>query len=271
MSGLKILTIFQLEGCHTTEEKVAIRSNLMKKRNKYILFFSALFCIPIIVFVCFPFNMLSWVTLIIGLIIVAVLYVSISKYSGNISTQTKTDFLFENSDFSLYLRAFEKDLYYPNCFSTSKNTFSEYHFTKILSKWFLCAAIGMTEEIDAPIGAIRVYVNDETWKEDVKELMNKANLIFILISSRPSCIWEIESTNDLLSKTIFIIDDPVDYVLVQEAVKNKVKLPDIPNLTTSNYCYFLIFNGEKFVYYNYENTKKGYKNMISTIFGTVFN
>ena len=171
--------------------------------------------------------------------------------------------LSETNTFVLYLRGFEKDNYsdkFRLSFTKPKG-FSEYNFTKIVSKKYLCAAIGMTIELDAPLGAKRIYVDDNTWKNNVMDLIDKAKIVFILVNNRPSCLWEIESSAGYLDKTVFIVDNPVKYVLVQEEVKEIIHFPVIPSLSMSNRFFYLKNRNGIFEYHEYNNTRKGYQKL----------
>lgn len=61
-------------------------------------------------------------------------------------------------------------------------------------------AVGMTKETYSPVGADRVYLDDSTWKDDVRELMIAAEKIVILVNDKENCIWEIEQTYNLKEK-----------------------------------------------------------------------
>ena len=145
---------------------------------------------------------------------------NLDRLLGNLSLADKTTFLSKSKDFVLYLRGFETDDYASESKQYKKlkgrSRFSEYYFTKVLqSKAFVCA-VGMTKEVDAPIGAQRVYLNDETWQEDVLDLMRSAKEIYILVNDRPSCIWEINQSLTMLDKTIFLVDEREKYSKVRQ-------------------------------------------------------
>ena len=137
---------------------------------------------------------------------------NLDRLMGNLSLADKTSFLSASKDYVLYLRDFETDDYSPEKkqykkLTKSSSRFSEYYFTKVLQSKETVCAVGMTKEVDAPIGAQRVYLNDETWQEDVWDLMRSAKEIYILVNDRPSCIWEISQSLGMLDKTIFLVDE----------------------------------------------------------------
>ena len=65
-------------------------------------------------------------------------------------------------------------------------------------------AVGMTKELNSPIGAERIYLNDAEWESEVMDLMTKASLIVILLNDSQSCIWEICKSNQFKNKVVFI-------------------------------------------------------------------
>lgn len=171
------------------------------------------------------------------IICVLILYLfgqkGLKKLLGNVSSLNKESFLNKYSRFALFLRGFENDNYEKDPFAlTISKNFSEYNFVKELKQYIPVCAIGMTKESDAPLGAQRIYVSDETWKSDVLELMNRSNLIFILLNDRPSCIWEIEQSHDVMYKTCFIINDIDKYNSVRNRLIGKIDFPDVSKMKT---------------------------------------
>lgn len=185
-----------------------------------------------------------------------------------ISTFNKEKYIRRNPSFALYLRAFEKDLYSePNY---NYNSFYEYDFIKAIKKYIPVCAIGMTKEVFAPLGATRIYVSDTTWQSEVKELMNDASVVFVLINDRPSCIWEIEQSLSILQKTVFIIDSWSQYSSIRNKFLGRIAFPDedeIPIRTP--FC--IHFNDSynkspNYKIYNFSYTLKSYKKLIRIIF-----
>lgn len=277
----------QLRDINTTEKRIAYRRQIYRKRINAIF---AVASVPIIILVFCWITMMSitatteeiwdiknWLEmsyfLLLTIIIIAgplVLYMYF-QYKGNISYFNKKAFLEENKVFALYLRGFENDDYSNKwgLVKKGRKQFSEYLFTKILSKYCVCSAIGMTKELDAPLGAKRIYVDDETWKDVVAELMEKSDKIYILINNRPSCIWEIESAVQYIEKVVMIIDDPIKYVLVQEAVKDTIDLPHIQDLTMNNRYYFLQYKDGVFEDYKYHNSRDGYNEIVRITYSDI--
>lgn len=152
-----------------------------------------------------------------------------TKAVGKISTLSKHDFLTRHQRYALYLRAFESDNYNHEPVLTEGvlGKFSEYEFTSIISQNIPICAVGMTKEIDCPRGAIRVYLNDENWKDDVLELMSKSQSIYIYVDDRKSCIWEIEQSMSMLEKITFIVDDVHKYNNAISQLNRKLELPKL--------------------------------------------
>ena len=68
--------------------------------------------------------------------------------------------------------------------------------------------------------------------------------------------------NSCSSKVVLIIDDPVKYVLVQEAIKGTVVLPQIYDMTMSNRYFFLLYKDGIFECHKYKNSRKGYNEIV---------
>lgn len=270
----------QLRDIDTTEKRIIYRKQIYRKRLKSIL---VVVSVLIIILIYIWIGIMSvqsqtddntsikmWLVRLCYLFLSVLIFAGpltlfmYIQYRGNMSYFDKKAFFEKNRVFTLYLRGFENDNYSGKwgIYKTKNRQFSEYLFTKILSKHCICAAIGMTKELDAPLGAKRIYVDDETWKGDVAELMEKSHQIYILINNRPSCIWEIEAAVKYIEKVVLIIDDPVKYVLVQEAIKGTVVLPQIYDMTMSNRYFFLLYKDGIFECHKYKNSRKGYNEIV---------
>lgn len=83
-------------------------------------------------------------------------------------------------------------------------------------------SVGMTKELESPHGCHRVYLDDETWKEDVSLLISKAELIFIHLHYSESCIWEIlQSAKNHSGKTVYLIDSMLVYKRISEKLQEE--------------------------------------------------
>ena len=181
-----------------------------------------------------PRNFLWVLTLPLFLYVYLISSKKLDGLMGNLSLSDKTSFLSANKDYVRYLRGFETDDYaseskqYKNRKGSSR--FSEYYFTKVLQSKETVCAVGMTKEVDAPIGAQRVYLDDETWQEDVRDLMRSAKEIYILVNDRPSCIWEINQSLGMLDKTIFLVDEREKYNKVRQlGHEHGIAFPEMPH------------------------------------------
>ncbi len=148
---------------------------------------------------------------------------------GRLSHTRKEEILQAQEPYVLFLRSFEKDDYTPEMLIRKDMkrfpVFSEYHFTRHLTLYRKVYAVGMTQEIEAPPGAERVYLSDNNWKEDVRELMEHAACIFILVDARKSCIWEIKQSSDMFRKTIYIIDDLETFKEASAKLQSSISFP----------------------------------------------
>ena len=140
--------------------------------------------------------------------------------------------------FVLYLRGFRHDSY-------AKDSYSEVRTYKALfSEQILCEylnipmyAVGMNKELWQPKGAMRVYIDDDNWMDEVKNLMGKSLMNVILVNDRSSCIWEIEQSCSQLNKTIFVVDD-VDVYKRAKAGITVLELPEVDLKKYWNGFYF---------------------------------
>ena len=202
------------------------------------------------------------------------------KLKGNVSSYSKEEYLEKHSSFALFLRGFNDDVYGADALDVhSKDKFSEVLFMKNLEKYKPTCAIGMTKEADAPFGATRVYVSDESWKEDVHELMEKASLVFILLNDRPSCIWEIEQSESILFKTCFIVEDINKYNSIRAKLTGKISFPDTASMNVDIPFGLRLLdtpvasdsnnNSEEervsHIAYSFENTEEGYNDLLDSL------
>ena len=259
---------------HNTEEALVYRKRLKLIRT---IFYAVFISIYILVVFWINFggreidsNTLFSSFLAIFLGIIMLIYFlrqqkNYEKFVGNISTLSKKEYLTLYKHFAIFLRAFEDDDYADEELLFKRKSFkkfSEYKFMEIAQTKMPTCAIGMTKETDSPCGATRVYVDDTSWKDDVRELMDKADAIYILVNDRPSCIWEIEQCIDMLEKTYFIIDDKENYENVRKSTEYLNLFPEIP-LHLSNVPHiYLRFYKCLFIFEPFENTGDNYANIL---------
>ena len=220
----------QIENSNSVENSLELRRKL-KNRRAFLSIGLIVILLAIVVIIAVMTDNEESIGSSIGIILGYVLIKGVvARLRGNVQASNKEDYLKDHQRFVLYLRAFESDYY-----STDPNSYSfEYGFAKTISKKLdtnICA-IGMTKEVDAPRGATRVYVSDESWQADVKELMQKASMIFILMSDRQSCIWEIAQSVDMLHKTCFLIDNEHKYENIRKELRPTITFPEYGELSS---------------------------------------
>ena len=230
----------KLQNSTNVDESVSIRQKMKWIRNISLVGFLLLYLVIGPIVVALMSNMtwsqywLSGSTPAFGILIYNIWQAFRQKDENNplspISTKRKEDVLKASKPFILYLRGFENDNYASKFKIESHGkyiSFSEYHLVKEMKNRIPVYAVGMTMETYSPVGADRVYLDDSTWKEDVRELMIAADKIVILVDDKENCIWEIEQTYDLKDKTIFIVNDYYKYLMASFKLENKYDLPRI--------------------------------------------
>ena len=240
----------RIESSSDNEERVALRKRIKLLRTYSVVASISLFVISIILFLAKERSASAFG--ISCVIAVAAIYNSFqywtmqlkeNKMLGNISSLSKESFLKENKRFVLYLRGFNNDNYAheKHIYELfSKEEFSEYFFFMKTQEHIPVCAVGMTKEFDSPFGAQRIYLDDNTWRKDVKDLMEKASRIYILVNDRESCIWEIKQSSEFLGKT-------GDLVFPE--------LNDLPDKKTN---YFLRFVKNEYVVDTFHNDEQDY-------------
>lgn len=188
------------------------------------------------------------------------------RIQGNISTSDLQSFNYVNSKYSLFLRGFDNDDYrkideLENPKTEKYDRLSEYWFFKLLSKKYNLpvVSVGMTKELDSPLGTKRIYLDDTEWRTGVRTLMENADKIIILVNDRESCIWEISQTATFLNKTIYIADNAEKYNIAREKVSEIIDLP--PLQLTNDKCAVIPYGTATEVQY-FDNSRMGYSEML---------
>lgn len=247
----------KLQNSTNVDESVSIRRKMKWIRNISLVGFLLLYLVigPIVVAhmsnVTWSQYWLSGSTPAFGILIYSIWQAFRQKDENNplspISTKRKENVLKANKPFILYLRGFENDDYASKFKIESYGkyiSFSEYHLVKEIKKRIPVYAVGMTMETYSPVGADRVYLDDSTWKEDVRELMIAADKIVILVNDKENCVWEIEQTYDLKDKTIFIVNDYYKYLMVRFKLGKKYDLPIIEDEQYDNSPFYFSINDD---------------------------
>lgn len=218
----------KIKNSNSVEESLKARKSLRRFRRVWSLVLIIIFSI-----IVFEIEMKANVSPntisrnVAMIIVFAIVGGGWTRLRGNVQANSKDEYLAQHKEkgYALYLRAFESDFYSKN----PKDFSFESNLVKAIEVHKDVCAIGMTKELDAPYGATRVYVSDESWKQDVKMLMQNADVIFILMNERQSCIWEIAQSADMLSKTCFIIDNESRYEKIKGELSN-IHFPSIDQL-----------------------------------------
>ena len=273
----------KIKNASTIDEAVKYRKRLYLLRWGFSIFFVVIYVVPPIYL---NPNLDFWANgygkYTIGAIFVYLISQNgFKELRGNISLLTKERFLDKYNSYALYLRGFNDDVYGVAVSTVEKDRFSENCFIEELESYMPACAVGMTKEMDAPYGAERVYVSDDTWKEDVLDLMMNSNKIFVLLNDRPSCIWEIEQCAEVLDKTCFLVEDIEKYNVVRSALAGIIDFPEV-SATEVKVPFVLKVNDasdvndcetnmdkttrKKFCVINFENSDRGYKRLLSILF-----
>lgn len=112
--------------------------------------------------------------------------------------------------FVLYLRSFIDDNTTKKRISFFSDVRSEEEvLVSVLSDIAPVYAIGDPKDKKMPLGASRIYVDDEHWKSTVSDLMNRAVVVVLRLGKTDSFWWEVETVvkNISLEKVMFIVPE----------------------------------------------------------------
>lgn len=147
---------------------------------------------------------------------------------GNISTAEPSDIIGSGIAYALYLRAFEAD--------KRRSVFKEEDLAQALYyQGILMAAVGLPEEVDAPGGAVRIYVGNATWQEEVRLMLDYASYVFLRICNTESCLWEVGQALTSQADLYIIVDNLEEYHIVREI---HPQLPAIAELKPDKYVIY---------------------------------
>lgn len=206
----------------------------------------------------------------------------LSSLSLPMNFMTMKKFMSKERIFILYLRGFVTDDYSPKLEriaemvsdaepwkskigKTSENPndlpLSEKNLAKAWKKCpFICYevfSVGRPEELESPEGTKRIYLNNESWEEDVKTLMKLAKYILVCIHPNDNCIWEIRQCNTLFpEKTIYYIDNVANLDIIRDKMGEELPACLKSQEITHNHMMVYQKNGETFVK-PYSNTDIG--------------
>ena len=151
---------------------------------------------------------------------------SLFNDDGNISVYNPLMVVELHKPYALYLRGFDRD-------GVSKSFSEETIVNDLLEQKIYTFAVGLPEEVDAPEGALRVYVNNSTWQRDVLILMKYSSCLLVRVRNTDSCIWELEQALTMLNKINIIVDNLDEYNAIRQ---NHSILPQIDELPEHGYA-----------------------------------
>ena len=165
-------------------------------------------------------NLLKYVwAIVLAIPALETLYALLFERTGNLSLFEATDVVGKCNIYALYLRAFKAD--------QRRVIFKEEDLVRsLLQQHVVTFAVGLPEEIDSSPGALRVYINNDTWQEEVRMLMDSASYLFLRICYTDPCVWEVQQALSLSKELYIIIDNAEDYSKVLN------KCPGLPQNVT---------------------------------------
>lgn len=202
-----------------------------------------------------------------------------SSFSGyaiikGLPVSCKRPYDITDSHFILYLRGFAYDNYSATEKELNKNvkdyiTFSEGHFMFILQQYLPVYTVGMTKELHSPLGAKRIYLNDNEWQNDIQDLIERATLVVILLNDSSSCILEIEKCVPYKNKTVFISDNDYKLIGIRREL-NRLHIHTFPlGIKEKTIAYKPAFDN-RYKIIEYQNNENNYAQAIRTIMFDIF-
>ena len=148
---------------------------------------------------------------------------------GNIATMESSQIIGKGYIYALYLRAFKSDI--------KRGPFREINLVSSIEQKLnmFTIAVGLPEEVDASLGAYRVYISNDNWQEEVRLLINDATCIFIRICYTENCIWELKEALSTLKEIFIIIDNEEEFEMVREQCP---ELPKQINIKDNSYVIY---------------------------------
>ena len=226
------------------EQATQIRRRLLKLRTISLRTLIALLLVGY-VWVVWEYPDVGLYFLVVFVVCSVIIYTQIvhekskSRLYGNLSYTMAEDFLKKEEDYTLYLRGFDDDVPFKKTNYAPASKLNEALFAEAIEYGLNVPmyALGMTKEIDSPVGAGRLYVNDDDWQEIVVQLMQRTKHIFILVSNRMSCLWEIEQARTMKDKVVFIVDDIDIYNEVRKLFGEAFGMPEPPQDSTQKFFF----------------------------------
>ncbi|MBQ3732472.1 MAG: hypothetical protein II859_00745 [Bacteroidales bacterium] len=127
-----------------------------------------------------------------------------------------------NGPFVLYLRSFVDDKVTGKSVSVlSDERTEEEVLVEILTDIAPVYAIGDPKDIKMPLGASRVYVDDDHWKSTVQTMAERAEVVALRLGKTDSFWWEVRMVleNIPLEKILFIVPESKTFSKVSNLYK----------------------------------------------------
>lgn len=218
----------------------------------------------------------------------------ISSLSLPINFTTMGVFIKKKRNYILYLRGFITDDYSPVMNETAKQVsetrpwkvnlednkekidpnslpLNERDLSKAWKKYAQVYSVGLPEELESPEGSKRIYLDNQTWQQDVLHLMNDAQLIIIRINSNDNCIWEIQQCRSLYSdKTVYYIENVEILKEVLDKMGTNAPICLRSPKIDQNHMYAYQANGEIIVH-PYINTLEGFRKSVANVLSHITN
>ena len=217
----------------------------------------------------------------------------ISSLSLPMNFMTMKKFMSRDRIFILYLRGFITDDYSPELektadvvtnaapwkskIDTDKVNENPNDFPlseKSLAKaWNNCPirfcevfSVGRPEELESPEGTKRIYLDNDSWQEDAKTLMELAKYILVCIHPNDNCIWEIGQCDTLFpEKTIYYVDDITNLGIVREKMGDQ--LPVCLKSEEIDHNHMMAYQKDgQVVVKSYSNTDSGLSSAVYAFF-----
>lgn len=156
--------------------------------------------------------------------------------------------------FVLYLRSFNEDKTTRKQVSFNDLRSEEEILVEVLSDIAPVYAIGDPKDKGMPIGASRIYVDDENWKATVADMADKSVAVALRLGKTDSFWWEVEMVlqNIPIEKLLFIIPESKTFnnvaylykALIEHNIDIKAPNISIEQKSSGSISSFLFFGNE---------------------------
>lgn len=209
----------------------------------------------------------------------------LSSLSLPMNFMTMEKFMSKDRDFVLYLRGFITDNYTPSMEKTADTvsnaepwktkidsgekeinpnqlSLNEKALAKAWKRYYRTYSVGRPEELESPEGTKRIYLDNDSWMEDVKTLMQLSKHILVSVHPNDNCIWEIRQCNTHFSeKTIYYVDDITNLGIIREKLGEE--LPACLKSEEIDQNHMMVYQKDgQVVVKAYSNTDNGLANAV---------